>query len=87
MAYLRQSMGFSGVILTDDLSMGALEDYTPEEAAVLALQAGATMLYSTDFDTQIPAVLEAVRNGRLSEQTVEDAVYKILTWKQSLGLL
>lgn len=87
MAYLRQSMGFSGVILTDDLSMGALEDYTPEEAAVLALQAGATMLCSTDFDTQIPAVLEAVRNGRLSEQAVEDAVYKILTWKQSLGLL
>ena len=87
MAYLRQSMGFSGVILTDDLSMGALEDYTPEEAAVLALQAGVTMLCSTDFDTQIPAVLEAVRNGRLSEQAVEDAVYKILTWKQSLGLL
>ena len=45
------------------------------------------MLCSTDFDTQIPAVLEAVRNGRLSEQAVEDAVYKILTWKQSLGLL
>ncbi len=87
MTYLRQNMGFSGVILTDDLSMGALEGYTPEEAAVLALQAGATMLCSTDFDAQIPAVLEAVRNGRLSEQSVEDAVYKILTWKQSLGLL
>ena len=87
MAYLRQNMGFSGVILTDDLSMGALEGYTPEEAAVLALQAGATMLCSTDFDTQIPAVLEAVRNGRLSEEAVDDAVYKILTWKQSLGLI
>jgi len=87
MVYLRQNMGFSGVILTDDLSMGALEGYTPEKAAVLALQAGATMLCSTDFDTQIPAVLEAVRNGRLSEQSVEDAVYKILTWKHSLGLV
>lgn len=87
MAYLRQNMGFSGVILTDDLSMGALEGYTPEEAAVLALQAGATMLCSTDFDTQIPAVLEAVRNGRLSVEAIDDAVYKILTWKQSLGLI
>lgn len=87
MAYLRQNMGFSGVILTDDLSMGALEGYTPEEAAVLALQAGATMLCSTDFDTQIPAVLEAVQNGRLSEEAIDDAVYKILTWKQSLGLI
>ncbi len=87
MAYLRQDMGFSGVILTDDLSMGALEGYTPEEAAVLALQAGATMLCSTDFDTQIPAVLEALQNGRLSETAVDDAVYKILAWKQSLGLI
>ena len=74
-------------VLDPDLSMGALEGYTPEEAAVLALQAGATMLCSTDFDTQIPAVLEAVRNGRLSVEAIDDAVYKILTWKQSLGLI
>lgn len=87
MTYLRQNMGFTGVILTDDLSMGALDGYTAEEAAVLALQAGATMLCSTDFDTQIPAVLEAVQNGRLSETAIDDAVYKLLTWKQSLGLL
>lgn len=87
MTYLRQNMGFTGVILTDDLSMGALDGYTAEEAAVLALQAGATMLCSTDFDTQIPAVLEAVQNGRLSEAAIDDAVYKLLTWKQSLGLL
>ena len=87
MTYLRESMGFQGVILTDDLSMGALDGFTPEQTAVLAVQAGASMLCSSDFETQIPAILEAVRSGALSEGAVDDAVRKILTWKQALGLL
>ena len=87
MAYLRQTMGYAGVIVTDDLVMGALGAYTPEEAAVLAVQAGADLLCSTDFDTQLPAVLEAVRDGRISEQTIDSAVLRVLTWKQQMGLL
>ena len=87
MTYLRQTMGYEGVIVTDDLVMGALGAYTPEEAAVLAVQAGADLLCSTDFDTQLPAVLEAVRDGRISEQTIDSAVLRVLTWKQQLGLL
>lgn len=87
MTYLRQTMGYEGVIVTDDLVMGALGAYTPEEAAVLAVQAGADLLCSTDFDTQLPAVLEAVRDGHISEQTIDSAVLRILTWKQQLGLL
>ena len=86
-AYLRDTMGHTGVIVTDDLVMGALGSYTPEEAAVLAVQAGDTLLCSTDFDTQIPAVLAAVRAGEISEETIDDAVYRNLTWKQQLGLL
>ena len=87
MTYLRDTMGFDRVILTDDLSMGALDGYTAQEAAVLAVQAGATMLCSTDFDIQIPAVLEAVNAGTVSEAAIDDAVMRILQWKQDLGLL
>lgn len=87
MTYLRETMGFDRVILTDDLSMGALDGYTAQEAAVLAVQAGATMLCSTDFDIQIPAVLEAVNAGTVSEAAIDDAVMRILQWKQDLGLL
>ena len=86
-SYLRETMGFDRVILTDDLSMGALDGYTAQEAAVLAVQAGATMLCSTDFDIQIPAVLEAVNAGTVSEAAIDDAVMRILQWKQDLGLL
>lgn len=87
MAYLREEMAFSGVIITDDLSMGALAGYTPEEAAVLAVKAGTTMLCSTEFAPQIAAVTQAVDRGEISLSTIEDAAYRVLTWKQSLGLL
>lgn len=85
--YLRNTMGYNGVVLTDDLSMGALDGYTAEESAVLALQAGADLLCSTDFDIQIPAVLQAVKDGTLPESRIDEAVRHILTWKAQLGLV
>lgn len=86
-AYLRQNLGYSGVILTDELSMGALQDYSGAQAAVLAVKAGVSMLCTTDYVTQIAAVMEAVEQGEISETAVDDAVYRILAWKQQIGLL
>lgn len=85
--YLRDTMGYDRVVITDDLSMGALEDYTPEEAAVLAVKAGADLLCSTDFESQLPAVLEAARSGEISQDRVDEAVYRVLSWKAQLGLI
>ena len=87
MAYLREEMGFSGVILTDDLSMGALKSYSSSQSGVMAVKAGVTMLCSTDYVTQIQAILDAVSAGEIPETVIDDAVYRILTWKQQLGLL
>ena len=86
-AYLREEMGFSGVILTDDLSMGALKSYGSGQSGVMAVKAGVTMLCCTDYVTQIRAILDAVSAGEISETVIDDAVYRILTWKQQLGLL
>ncbi|MFR5640703.1 MAG: glycoside hydrolase family 3 N-terminal domain-containing protein [Butyricicoccus sp.] len=62
---LREELGFDGVILTDDLIMDAIRDYTGgENAAVLAVQAGNDMLTSSDFVTQYNAVLAAYRTAR-----------------------
>ena len=85
--YLRDTMGYDRVVITDDLSMGALEDYTPEEAAVLAVKAGADLLCSTDFESQLPAVLEGARSGEISQDRVDEAVYRVLSWKAQLGLI
>jgi len=86
--YLRETMGFSGVIVTDDLAMGAISGaYGPEEAAVLAVLAGNDLLCCTEYALQYQAVLDAVENGRIPMAQLDAAVMRILRWKQSLGLL
>lgn len=86
--YLREEMGFDGIILTDDLAMGAItEQYGAGEAAVLAVLAGNDLLCSTEYAVQYDAVLEAVLTGRIDYYTLTDAVRRILYWKQDLGMV
>lgn len=87
-SYLRDTMGFSGVVMTDDLSMEAITDsFGAGESAVLAVLAGNDLLCSTDYAVQYQAVLEAVQDGRISAERLDESVLRILRWKQSLGLL
>lgn len=86
--YLRQTMGFEGVIVTDDLAMQAITDlYGSGEAAVLAVLAGNDLLCATDYPVQYAAVLEAVQSGRISEVQLREAAGRVLRWKAHLGLL
>ena len=90
---LRRTLGtaavpFGGVVMTDDLAMEAVQAYAAGgKVAVLALRAGNDMVCTTDYRTQIPAVLEAVRAGTLPESAVDGACRRVLTWKRALGLL
>ena len=85
---LRNTLGFQGVIMTDDLAMDAVAAYaTNESAAVMAVQAGNDMIITSDFQTQIPQVVEAVNNGTIDEAQVDQSVTRILKWKYDLGLL
>ena len=86
--YLRDTMGFDGVVMTDDLVMEAITDrYGTGEAAVLAVQAGNDLLCSTDYAEQYSAVLSAVLDGRIDFDALNASVMRVLKWKQSLGLL
>ena len=85
---LRDELGFDGVIMTDDLYMDAICDYTDaSSAAVEAVLAGNDLLCCTDFTVQIPAVVAAVRDGTISTEQLESAVLRVLRWKVSLGIL
>lgn len=85
---LRTELGFDGVVMTDDLAMDAVAAYSADGAvAVMALQAGNDLVITTDYRTQIPKVLSAVEAGTLSMDTIDAACRRLLTWKQSLGLL
>lgn len=85
---LREELGFDGVIMTDDLSMGAITDYTgTENAAVLAIKSGNDLLCCSNVEEQYPAVLSAVQSGEISAKQIDDSVKRILKWKQKLGII
>jgi beta-N-acetylhexosaminidase len=85
---LREDLNFKGVIMTDDLSMDAIKKYTgDEEAAVQAIIAGNDLVIASNFDVQIPAVLSAIKSGKITENRINESVYRVLTWKLSLGLI
>lgn len=85
---LRRDLNFTGVIMTDDLVMEAITDYTgAQTAAVAAVQAGNDLLCCSDLENQYPAVLTAVENQEIPMEQLDQSVRRVLTWKQSLGLL
>lgn len=81
---LRDSLGYTGIIVTDSLSMGAITDYyTPAEAAVAALKAGCDIpLMPERFDEAYQGVLNAVQAGELTEERLDESLTRILTAKQ-----
>ena len=88
MDYLRNDMGFEGVIVTDDLRMDAIAaHYDTGEAAVQAILAGNDLLCSSQYITQYEAVLQAVQDGTIPMERVRQSVARILKWKEDLGLL
>lgn len=88
---LRTEMGFSGVVFTDDLTMGAIvQKYELGEAAVRAIEAGADVLLVGHGAAQEREALQAVRaaitNGRLTEARIEESAYRILKLKAQYEL-
>ncbi|MPM61385.1 Beta-hexosaminidase [bioreactor metagenome] len=85
---LRDELGFTGVIMTDDLKMEAIrEQYGDEQSAVLAVLAGNDMIISTYYDVQIPAVIAAYENGQITKEQIDQSVLRILNWKLDLGII
>ncbi len=85
---LRENLGFTGVIMTDDLSMEAITEYTGgENPAVAAFLAGNDMLMCSDLEQSYQALLEAVQQGEVTEERLNESVARILAWKYSKGIL
>ena len=85
---LRNELKFSGLIITDDLAMDAVKSYVENgEAAVQAVLAGNDMIISSDFKTQRDEVLNAVKNGKISEELIDNAVKRILACKYEYGII
>ncbi len=81
---LRKRLGFDGLVFTDALDMEAVSKYyTPDKAAVKAIEAGAdVLLMPTDTKAAFSAVLAAVKNGEITEKRIDQSVLRILKYKQ-----
>lgn len=86
---LREELGFDGIVITDAFNMGAItERYSPKQAITMAVQAGADMiLMPTDVGRAHAALLEAVQNGEITEERIDESVLRILQIKENRGLL
>lgn len=85
---LRENLNFSGLTVTDAMSMSGLTQYVDQkEAGVMAVKAGADILVKpADADAMIDGILKAVLEDRIQEEQVDQSVRRILAWKHAVGL-
>ena len=88
---LREEMGFRGLVVTDDLEMGALQDLEPGEIAVRALNAGCDLLLFCHTleraKSALAAIEKALDDGTLSQTRVEDALNRVAWAKSRFGVV
>lgn len=88
---LRAKMNYSGVVITDDFTMGAItKNFDIGAAAVKSILAsGDIVLVCHGFDKQekvIKALLEAARTGQISTERLEESVYRVLELKRKYSM-
>ena len=84
---LRNNLGFTGIIMTDDLAMDAVKNYVQDgNAATLAINSGNDMIITSDFETMYNEVLNSYKEGIIAESTINKAVLRIITWKYESNL-
>jgi beta-N-acetylhexosaminidase len=85
---LRKKLGFKGLVVTDSMGMGGITNtYTPQDAALRAVRAGADMvLLPPDPPGVIEALVQAVKSGSISRSRIDESVTRILALKARLGL-
>ena len=76
---LRNELGYQGIIITDAMNMGAITEYYKSDvAAIMALKAGADMvLMPENFEEAYQGVLDAVVDGTVSEERIDDSLRRI----------
>ena len=80
-------MNFKGVIVTDDMAMGAVENIDSGDAAVKAVLAGNDLIITSDLKTQYEAVLQALKSGEIGDNRLDESVCRVLLWKLKMGII
>src|SRR5881296_782248 len=88
---VRNTLGFEGIVVTDDLEMGALKNVGEAAAGLRAIQAGADyLLFRFDESAQLEGhrlITDAVRTGSLSAARLDQSVRRVVDAKRRFGIL
>ncbi len=82
---LRNELNFTGIIITDDISMGALDNVS--NTTVKAINAGNDLIITTDYIKSINEIKQALNDNELNEDTINKLAFRILAWKYYKGLM
>ena len=83
---LRKALGFKGVVMTDYLNdANIVKNYSASDAAVKAIQGGADLLLEPEnFEEAYDGVLKAVKSGKISEDRIDESLYRIFRVKVTM---
>ncbi len=82
---LRSDLGFTGIIITDDMEMGAVKSI--DNKIVKALKAGNDLIMVTDYEEAFTQIKKALDEGELSEELINKLAFRVIAWKYYKGLL
>ena len=82
---LRDELNFTGIIITDDIAMGATSDI--KDSTVKAILSGNDLIITTDYEQSIKEIKNAIKNNVISEKQIDKIAFRIISWKYYKGLL
>jgi len=84
---LREELGYNGLVITDSLGMSGANVYPQDRVPVEAFKAGVDVLLNPpNVEVAYNGVLEAVQSGEISEERLDESVYRILSAKMDKDL-
>lgn len=82
---LRNKLNFTGIIMTDDLDMGAIT--STDNATVKAILAGNDLIITTDYEKSIKEIKDVIENKIIDESLIDKLAFRVIAWKYYKGLL
>lgn len=82
---LRGELGFTGIIMTDDLDMGATSNIT--DATVKAILAGNDLIITTDYQKSLNEIKDAINDKTIDEGLIDKLAFRVIAWKYYKGLI
>lgn len=86
---LKNNLGFQGVVISDALNMGALTNhYSEEEIITGAIASGIDiLLMPSSLSNTVTVIQQAIQNGKMTEERINESVLKILRLKEKYHIL